>query len=178
MATIKVIDKEFEVTIPEETILKAIDRIAGEINRDMKDKNPLFVCVLNGAFMFAADLMKRITVPCEISFVKVASYKGTSTTGAVKQLIGFNEQVEGRTVIVLEDIVDTGNTMEMIIADIRGHKPAEVKIATMLFKPEAYTKSIPVDYVGLDIPNEFIIGYGLDYNGQARNLKDIYTLCK
>lgn len=178
MAKIKVIDKEFEISIPEEKILKAIDKVADKINRDLAGKNPLFVCVLNGAFMFASDLMKRISIPCEISFVKLASYSGTESTGTLKQLIGFNENIEGRTVVIIEDIVDTGNTMVKLFADIRKMNPADIRIATLLYKPEAYTKDITLDYVGLEIPNQFIVGYGLDYNGQARNLKDIYTLCK
>jgi hypoxanthine phosphoribosyltransferase len=178
MAKIKVIDKEFEISIPEEKILKAIDKVADKINRDLAGKNPLFVCVLNGAFMFASDLMKRISIPCEISFVKLASYSGTESSGTLKQLIGFNENIEGRTVVIIEDIVDTGNTMVKLFADIRKMNPADIRIATLLYKPEAYTKDITLDYVGLEIPNQFIVGYGLDYNGQARNLKDIYTLCK
>ncbi len=178
MARVKVIDKEFEISIPEDRILKAIDDVAQKINKELDGTNPLFVCVLNGAFMFAADLMKRITIPCEISFVKVASYTGTSSTGHLKQLIGFNEEVQGRTIVLIEDIVDTGNTMVMLFDDIKKHNPADVRIATLLYKPEAYNKDIKLDYIGIEIPNEFIIGYGLDYNGQGRNLKDIYTLCK
>ncbi len=178
MARIKVIDKEFETSIPENKILEAIDAVAGKMNQQLDGKNPLFVCVLNGAFMFASDLMKRINIPCEITFVKVASYSGTETSGSLKRLIGFNENVENRTVVILEDIVDTGNTIVKLIEEVKTMKPADVQVATLLFKPEACKKPISLDYIGLEIPNDFIIGYGLDYNGQGRNLKDIYTLAQ
>lgn len=178
MARVKVLDKEFETSIPEQTILEAIDRVAGKINADLSDKSPLFVCILNGAFMFAADLMKRVSIPCQITFVKVASYEGTGSTGKVKQLIGFNEDIKGRTVVLVEDIVDTGVTIEGLVAQVRSLGAADVRIATMLFKPQSCKKDVYPDYVGLDIPNDFIIGYGLDYDGYARNLRDIYTLIK
>ena len=178
MARIKVIDKEFETSIPENKILEAIDAVAFKMNQQLEGKNPLFVCVLNGAFMFASDLMKRINIPCEITFVKVASYSGTETSGNIKRLIGFNEKVENRTVVILEDIVDTGNTIVKLIGEVKTMNPADVQIATLLYKPEACKNPISLDYVGMEIPNEFIIGYGLDYNGQGRNLKDIYTLAQ
>ena len=178
MARVKVLDKEFETSIPEQTILEAIDRVAGKINADLSDKSPLFVCSRNGAFMFAADLMKRVSIPCQITFVKVASYEGTGSTGKVKQLIGFNEDIKGRTVVLVEDIVDTGVTIEGLVAQVRSLGAADVRIATMLFKPQSCKKDVCPDYVGLDIPNDFIIGYGLDYDGYARNLRDIYTLIK
>jgi len=178
MARIKVLDKVFETSIPESEILKAIDAVAAKINSELEGKNPLFVCVLNGAFMFAADLMKRVTIPCQISFVKVASYSGTSTTGTVKQLIGFNEKVEGRTVVLIEDIVDTGITIDGLVKQVEGMGAADVRIATMLFKPESCRPDVKPAYIGMNIPNDFIIGYGLDYDGYARNLKDIYTLVK
>lgn len=178
MARIKVLDKEFETSIPEDKILKAIDAVADKINVDMNGKSPLFVCILNGAFMFAADLMKRLTIPCEISFVKVTSYQGTGTTGKVKQLIGFNENVKGRTIILIEDIVDTGITIENLIKQVMDLGAADVHIATLLFKPQSCKPEINPEYVGLEIPNDFIIGYGLDYDGFARNYKDIYTLVK
>lgn len=178
MARVKILDKEFETSIPEETILKSIDGVADKINAELADKNPLFVCVLNGAFMFAADLMKRITIPCQISFVKVASYSGTQTTGSVKQLIGFNEDVKGRTVVLIEDIVDTGITIDGLAKQVESMGAADVKIATMLFKPESCRPDIKPSYIGMNIPNAFIVGYGLDYDGYGRNLKDIYTLVK
>lgn len=178
MARVKILDKEFETSITEETILKSIDGVADKINAELADKNPLFVCVLNGAFMFAADLMKRITIPCQISFVKVASYSGTQTTGSVKQLIGFNEDVKGRTVVLIEDIVDTGITIDGLAKQVESMGAADVKIATMLFKPESCRPDIKPSYIGMNIPNAFIVGYGLDYDGYGRNLKDIYTLVK
>ncbi|MDO4461332.1 MAG: hypoxanthine phosphoribosyltransferase [Bacteroidia bacterium] len=178
MARVKVLDKEFETSIPEATILKSIEQVAEKMNAELADKNPLMVCVLNGAFMFVADLMKNLNFPCQMSFVKVASYSGTSTTGTVKHLIGLNEDIAGRTVVLLEDIVDTGITIMGLRDQVLGMGAKEVKIATMLFKLESCTKELVPDYVGLSIPNDFIVGYGLDYDGYGRNLRDIYTLVK
>lgn len=176
MKHIKLSDKEFELSIPSGVIDKAIWRIAEKMDRDLKDKDPLMVCILNGSFMFAADLMKRLETPCQVSFVKLASYQGTATSGTVKELIGLNEEVKGRTVVVLEDIVDTGITISNILKQIEALGPKEVKVATMLFKPEACKIPLTLDYIGLEIPNDFIVGYGLDYNGYGRNLRDIYTV--
>jgi len=148
------------------------------MNQHLADKNPIFLGILNGAFMFASDLFKHITIPCQITFLKLASYDGTRTTGTVKQLIGINQELKDRTVVVLEDIVDTGITLDTIIRQLNGYEPKEVLIATMLHKPEALQKDITLDYVGFEIPNEFVLGYGLDYNGYARNLPEIYTLVK
>ncbi|MCU4176324.1 hypoxanthine phosphoribosyltransferase [Carboxylicivirga sp. N1Y90] len=176
MSRVKVLDKEFELSIPETDILKAVDEVAERINSDLDGKNPLMVCVLNGSFMFASDLMKRITIPCEISFVKLSSYQGTGSTGKVKELIGLNENIEGRTIVLLEDIVDTGLTICSTIDQVKALGPADVRVATMLFKPDACKKEVTLDYVGLNIPNDFIVGYGLDYDGYGRNLKNIYTV--
>ncbi len=176
MKRIKLLDREFEMSIPFEKIDSAIEGIAKKMNKDLIDKDPLMVCVLNGSFMFAADLMKKLDFPCEISFVKLSSYEGTASTGKVKELIGLNENIEGRCVVILEDIVDTGFTIEKIKNQLLGYQPAEVKIASMLFKPEACKVDIEIDYVGMDIPNDFIVGYGLDYDGHGRNLADIYTV--
>lgn len=176
MSRVKVLDKEFELSIPEEKLLQAIDQVAEKMNKDLEGKNPLMVCVLNGSFMFASDLMKRITVPCEISFVKLSSYSGTGSTGKVKELIGLNEDIAGRTVVILEDIVDTGLTIINTVKQIEDMGPADVKVATLLFKPEACKRDVKLDYVAMDIPNDFIVGYGLDYDGFGRNLKDIYTV--
>ncbi len=148
------------------------------MNKDLKGKDPLFIVILNGAFVFAADLLKNININCQISFLKVASYHGTTSTGTIRDLIGIDEDLKGKTLVVVEDIVDTGLTLEHISKLLKKHKPAEIKIATFLFKPEAYKKKLTIDYIGMKIPNEFIIGYGLDYNGYARNLKDIYVLAK
>jgi len=176
MDRVKVLDKEFELTISEENILKAVDEVANRINRDLEGKNPLMLCVLNGSFMFASDLMKRITIPCEISFVKLSSYQGTGSSGKVKELIGLNENIEGRTVVLLEDIVDTGLTICNTIDQVKALGPADVHVATMLFKPDACKKDVTLEYVGMSIPNDFIVGYGLDYDGYGRNLRNIYTL--
>jgi hypoxanthine phosphoribosyltransferase len=176
MKTIQVKDKKFKEAIPESEIQSAIQKIADRINNDMAGLNPVFVCVLNGAFMFASDLLKKITIDCEITFVKVASYEGLVSTGAIKSLIGLNHDIKGREVIIVEDIVDTGITIEVIIDQIKHQDPADVKIATLLFKPKAYQKDYFIDYVAIEVPNDFLIGYGLDYDGLARNLNSIYVL--
>jgi hypoxanthine phosphoribosyltransferase len=174
--TIKLHDKIFEPYLSEEKILQAVDSMAQKINADYKGKCPLIIPVLNGAFMVAADLLKRINIDCEISFTKLSSYSGTSTTGTVKNLIGLGNDVEGRDIILLEDIVDTGITLEKLEVEVEKFKPKSVKVATLLLKPEAYHFRIPLGYVGLEIPNKFIVGYGLDYDGLGRNLKDIYVV--
>lgn len=176
MKTIKIKDKEFEIFIPAKKIYEAIDVIAEKMNKDLEGKNPLFVCVLNGSFMFAADLLKRITIPCEISFVRMSSYSGTATTGDVKMIYGLEENIEGRTIVVVEDIVDTGNTMERMLKQLHALDPKEVKVSTLLFKPEALQHEVQLDYIALNIPCDFILGYGLDYDGYGRNLPDIYKL--
>lgn len=165
----------FKLSIPNSELVKTIERLALEITKDMKGKQPLFVCILNGSFIFAADLLKEIKLPCEVSFVKMQSYQGTDTSGVVKELIGFGEEIKGRDVIILEDIVDSGNTMEKVVKRLHETEVKSLKIATLFYKPEAYKKDIPLTYVGLEIPNDFIVGYGLDYDGLGRNLKDIYT---
>ena len=176
MSIIKIHDKYFEPYLSFDEIDKAITRIAGQINKDIEGQTPLFLVILNGAFMFASDLLKKIEIPCEISFVKLASYQGTSTTEKVRQLIGFDEEIAGRTIIIVEDIVDSGITMESVLGQLEKLGAADVRIATMLFKPKAFRKSYDVHYIGLEIPNDFIVGYGLDYDGQGRNLKDIYKI--
>jgi hypoxanthine phosphoribosyltransferase len=171
-----ILDKKFREMIPGDEISKRIDEMAAEINRDFKGKDVVFLGILNGAFLFAADLFKKIDLKARISFVKLASYQGTRSSGSVKELIGWNEDIKGMEVIVLEDIVDTGHTLELIIGELKIRKVAGVKIATLLFKPESYKKKIPVDYVGFRIPNDFVVGYGLDYDGYGRNLPSVYTL--
>jgi hypoxanthine phosphoribosyltransferase len=179
MKRVKIHDKEFELFISNEKIQMAIQEIADRMNSDLVDKDPLFICILNGSFMFAAEVFKRINfVESEISFVKLASYSGSNTTGTVKQLIGLNENIEGRTIVVLEDIVDTGITIENILNQLREMKPKEVRVATLLLKPDALKRDVDVQYVGLEIPNDFIVGYGLDYDGHGRNLSDIYSIVK
>jgi hypoxanthine phosphoribosyltransferase len=157
----------------------AIKNMADRMKKDLEGKNALFVCILNGSFMFAADLMKELEMnDVEISFLKLASYEGTASTLEIKELIGVNENITGRTVVILEDIVDTGHTIANVMAQIALKGAKEVKIATLLFKPEAMMSKIHLDYVGIEIPNDFIVGYGLDYDRRGRNLKDIYTLVK
>jgi len=176
MQTIKIKDKDFEVFISEQEIQQAIKSLAAKMNEELKGKCPLFVGVLNGSFMFVSDLLKNIETECEVSFIKVSSYAGTTTTGNVKQLIGFNEQIKGRTIVVCEDIIDSGITMETIVAELKEFEPADVKLATMLFKPGSFTKNYKIDYVALEIPDDFIVGYGLDYDGFGRNFRDIYKI--
>jgi hypoxanthine phosphoribosyltransferase len=176
MKRIKLLDREFSLAIPASDIKKATWQIAEKINRDLKDKNPLMVCILNGSFMFSADLMKLIEFPCQITFVKLASYEGMGSTGKIKELIGFNEELKGRTVVLLEDIVDSGVTVENSISQLKKLGVEEIFVATLLFKPEALKKDIKLDYIGMEIPNDFIVGYGLDYNGFGRNLPDIYSV--
>ena len=176
MKIVKIKDKEFAPFIPEKKILEQIDRVAEEINRDLADKNPLFLCILNGAFMIASDLMKRVHIPSEISFVKLTSYAGTTSTGTLKELIGLNEEIEGRSVVIVEDIVDTGHTIVSVIEQLKQKNPSDVRVATLLYKPNALKVELKLDYVAMEIPNDFILGYGLDYDGYGRNLADIYKI--
>lgn len=163
--------------ISKQEIQARVAELGQEIIRDCGDKSPLFLCVLTGAFPFASDLFRAVEgIDAEISFIRLKSYEGTSTTGAVKQVMGLHENIEGRTVIIVEDIIDTGNTIYNLVNDLKDRKAAEIKVATLLFKPEALTKPLKPDYVGFSIPKKFIIGYGLDLNGKARNLNDIYIL--
>lgn len=170
-------DKTFELFITEETIQAEITRLAAGINGDFQNLNPLFIGVLNGAFMFAADLLKRITIPSEITFIKVKSYHGTQTTGLVHTLLGLEDTtITDRHIIILEDIVDTGLTIQHLKALLQKENPASIDVATLLFKPEALLTPIALKYVGIEIPNQFVVGYGLDYDGQGRNLRHIYRL--
>ncbi|MGL4333043.1 MAG: hypoxanthine phosphoribosyltransferase [Bacteroidales bacterium] len=176
MDIIQVKDKTFKPFISNETLQENIARVAKQMDEELAGKDPLFIGVLNGSFMFIGDLMKALTIPCEITFIKLASYEGTSSTGTVKEIFGLSESVEGRTVVILEDIVDTGRTMERLINDLKAKNPADVKIASLLVKPEAIVCDVTVDYTVMEIPNNFIVGYGLDYDGYGRNLKDIYVI--
>ncbi|WP_084274482.1 adenylate kinase [Crocinitomix catalasitica] len=176
MRRIKVLDKEFEEFIGKDQLKKAIANLAFQINEDYKGKDPLFIVVLNGAFMFAAELMKRIDIECDISFIKLASYNGEKSTGKIDELIGLNAAIVNRHIILIEDIVDTGNTVGYIKEILNQYKIASVEVATMLLKPEVFNKKYEVRYVGLNIPNKFVVGYGLDYNQKGRNLNQIYQL--
>jgi hypoxanthine phosphoribosyltransferase len=173
---IQVHDKKFRLFISEERIQRQVKRIADEMNRDLADRDPIFLGILNGAFMFAGDLYKQLTFPCQITFLKLASYSGTYSTGSVKQLIGIGQDLKDRVVVVLEDIVDTGVTLETIIRQLSGYQPSEIRVATLLYKPEAALRDVHLDYVGMEIPNDFILGYGLDYDGYGRNYREIYQL--
>jgi len=166
----------FKIKITSSEIQKAVSDIAKQINTDLKNKNPLFLCVLNGSFMFVADLVKQVKIECGVSFVKLSSYEETSSTAQIKELIGINEVIKGRTVVIVEDIVDTGETIEFVYNQLKKLDAAEIKIASLLFKPEAYLKSLPIDYTAIVAPNDFLVGYGLDYKGHGRNLTDIYVL--
>lgn len=176
MSVVRIKDKTFKTSISQEEIQQRIKEVAAQINKDMADKNPLFLGVLNGAFIFAADLMREITIPCEISFVKLASYQGIMSTGKVKEVMGINEDLTGRTIIIIEDIVDTGRTMKQMVESLGTRNPAAVHICSLFLKPDKLQEPIDVDYACFSIPNEFIVGYGLDYDQQGRNLKEIYTL--
>ena len=176
MSRVTILDKTYDISIPEAEILKQVKRVAEQINKDMNGKNPLFLAVLNGSFVFAADLFRFITIPSEISFVKLASYEGTISTGKIKEVIGLNEDISGRDVIIVEDIVDTGSTMKRMLETLGTRNPRSLHICTLLLKPGKLSVPLNVEYVAMEIPNDFIVGYGLDYDQQGRNLRDIYTL--
>jgi hypoxanthine phosphoribosyltransferase len=176
MKEIRILDKKFKELLTEKDIQKRIDELARQVNNDLSGKEVVFLGILNGAFLFAADLFRRVDFPARISFVKLASYEGTSSSGSIKELIGWNEDIKNKTIVIVEDIVDTGNTLERIVGELVIRKASEVRITTMLFKPEAYTKDIPLDYIGFEIPNDFVVGYGLDYDGFGRNLPSVYAL--
>lgn len=176
MDIVKIKDKTFVPSISEADIKQRVKEVAAQINHDMAGKNPLLLAVLNGSFIFAADLMREITIPCEISFVKLASYQGTTSTGKVKEVIGINEDLAGRTIIIVEDIVESGITMRRMIDTIGTRNPESIHICTLLLKPERLKTQLDIEYVAFRIPNDFILGYGLDYDQQGRNLKDIYVI--
>ena len=178
MSVVKVHDKEFETFIKSETIQARIKEIAAIINIEYNGNRPLFIGVLNGALLFMADLVKNITVECELSFMKVSSYSGLQSTGIVRSLMGLQESVKDRHIIVVEDIIDTGDTAMYIIDELKKQQPASLKFATMLFKPKALKHDLKPDFVGFEIPSDFVVGYGLDYDGLGRNLNDIYILKK
>ena len=176
MDEIRILDKTFRKLISEEEIKRRIKELAGQINSDLAGRDVLFIGVLNGSFIFAADIFRQIDFPARISFVKLASYSGTDSTGSLNELIGWNEDVSGRTIIVIEDIVDTGTTIKQIVSDLIRLKASEVRIAALFFKPSSCKESIEIDYTGFEIPDHFVIGYGLDYNGYGRNLTSVYAL--
>jgi hypoxanthine phosphoribosyltransferase len=169
-------DKQFESFIRAEEIAKEIESLANRLSVDYNGKEVLFIAVLNGAFIFAADLFKEINIPCSISFVKVSSYVGTSSTGEVKQVIGLQEQIKGKHIVVIEDIVDSGLTIQKVSELLTHEDPASIEVCTLLFKPDAFQGTKSPKYIGFSIPNKFVVGYGLDYDGYGRNLKEICQL--
>jgi hypoxanthine phosphoribosyltransferase len=176
MRSITLHNKEFEIFITETEISAIVHSMANQINNSGV-KDPLFIAVLNGSFLFAADIMRKINIPnCEISFIKLSSYLGTESTGEVNELIGLGKNIRNRNIVILEDIIDTGITLEKIMSLLEKEKVADIKVATLLFKPEAYKKDIEIDFIGKSIPNDFVVGYGLDYDEIGRNLPHIYKL--
>ena len=176
MSSIKINGRRFRVSIPEAEIKNRIKQLAKEMSKDLEGKNPLFLGVLNGSFIFAADLMREMTIPCEISFVKLASYQGTTSTGKVTEVIGINEDLSGRTVVIVEDIVESGATMKRMIEQLGTRNPESVQICTLFFKPDKLKEDLNLDYVAFRIPDDFILGYGLDFDQAGRGLKDVYTI--
>ena len=175
-AVITIKDKQFKPYITRQKIEEAVKNLAHSINIELKGECPIFLAVLNGSFMFAADLLKEITIPCEISFIKLSSYTGTLSSGTVSEIIGLTEDISGRSVVIIEDIVDSGLTLERLTDILKRKNVKQIKTATILFKPASYKKNYPLDYVGFTIPDDFVIGYGLDYEGLGRNLKEIHVL--
>lgn len=176
MSEVTIKDKRFRIFIPEAEILGRVKTVADRMNKDLAGKNPLLLAVLNGSFMFAADLMRYLTIPCEISFVKLASYQGIASTGEIKEVIGLNEDITDRPVVVVEDIIDTGATMKRMLETLGTRRPVSIDICTLLLKPGKLKVPLDIKYTAIEIPNDFIVGYGLDYDQQGRNLRDIYTL--
>ena len=178
MPVIKVHDKQFEPYLTAEEIGQRIKMIAQQINEDYAGKKPLFIAILNGSFMFASDLFKEVTIDAEICFIKLASYKGTKSSGHVITAIGLDMDIIGRDIIIVEDIVDTGKTLSEFLPQIQHQQPASIAIAALLHKPEATVYPLKIDYLGFSIPNKFVLGYGLDYDGLGRNIREIYRLCE
>lgn len=176
MKNVTLHDKSFKPFLAKEEIQKAIQQLAISIQKDYNTLNPVFLGVLNGSFLFTADLVREFNSDCEVSFIRMASYEGTNTTGTVNTVMGLKESLKDRHVIIIEDIVDTGNTVEKLVEVLKKEQPSSLKIATLLYKPKAYQKNIPIDYVAISVGNEFLVGYGLDYDGLGRNLKDIYII--
>jgi len=176
MVKIALLDKEFKLYIPAEKIQVQVQSIADRMNDELKNEDVIFIGILNGAFMFASDLLRKISINAQVSFVKLTSYQGTTSAGNVRRLIGINEVLKDKTVVIIEDIIDTGSTIENIINQIKGFRPRQIYIATLLLKTEYYNKDIKLDYVGFQIPKDFVVGYGLDYQGYGRNLRSLYKL--
>jgi hypoxanthine phosphoribosyltransferase len=169
-------DKTFEIFLSAEKIQDRIAELAKEISSDLSGKRPLFICVLKGAFIFAADLFKRISIEAEVSFVRVSSYSGTQSTGEIKNVMGVSEDLTGRTVVIVEDIVDRGDTAVYLLEELRKNNPEKIYFASLLLKPKALRQEMIINYLGFEVPNDFLVGYGLDYDGLGRNYQDIYKL--
>jgi hypoxanthine phosphoribosyltransferase len=176
MDIITILDKTFKPCISSAHIADRVNMLADELNHDLKNQPVIFVGILNGAFMFASDLLKKITLHCTVSFLKFSSYEGTISTGTVNQLIGLNDEVHNKIIVIIEDIIESGNTLDTAMKHIKELNPKAIKVAGLLFKPDAYKYNYPIDYVGFTIPNDFVVGYGLDYKGYGRNLNEIYSI--
>ena len=173
---IDVLDKQFELLIPQEQLSERINEIARQINEEYEGRNPLFIAILNGSFIFAADLIREIDIPSEISFIKLSSYASLQSTGQIRELIGLQKNIFKREIILVDDIVDSGNTMKWLIEHLQELGPTSIEVVSLLVKPEALSNKIKIAYTGFEIPNKFVVGYGLDYDGYGRNFKDIYQL--
>jgi hypoxanthine phosphoribosyltransferase len=173
---IQILDLKFQPYISAEEINKSVTDIAKKIDNEFEGKNPLFICVLSGSFIFASDLLKKVSIPCNIEFVRLKSYEGTSSSEIVREVLGLNSDIKGRDIIIIEDIVDTGHTLAHFFDYLKSYEPNSVKLASLIFKKEAFQKDFKIDYLGFEIENKFIVGYGLDYNEYGRNLDAIYQL--
>jgi hypoxanthine phosphoribosyltransferase len=176
MQRVKIHDKEFAVSIPKDKIQQRTEELGSRISKDYEGKQPVFLVVLKGAFLFAADLLRNVTLECEITFLRVSSYEGTQSTGVVQSILGLSEKIHDKHLVIIEDIVDTGNTIMHLIKELKKSDPLDIKVASLLLKPEALKHNIHVDYVGFSVPNDFLVGYGLDYDGHGRNLSEIYKI--
>lgn len=176
MDIVTVKDKQFSLSISAQRIQERVAEVAAQISQDLEGKNPLFLAVLNGSFMYAADLVRNITTTCEVAFVRFSSYEGMESTGKVKEVMGLTDNIEGRTVVVVEDIIDSGLTMQQLLGNLREKNPAEIRVASLLVKPDNLEVELDIAYTCFNIPNDFIVGYGLDYDGFGRNLPAIYTV--
>mgnify|MGYP001369861862 FL=1 len=178
MKKVRLKDKSFQLFIDSKELNDSIESLSNKINQDYSDREPIFLCVLNGAFVFAAELIKRFNHECQVSFVKLSSYQGVQSSGTINSLIGLNEDIKEKDVIIVEDIVDTGQTIANIVENILNKNPRSIEVATLLYKPKSYQKQIPIKYRAIEIGNDFIVGFGLDYNGLGRNLEEIYIIEK
>jgi hypoxanthine phosphoribosyltransferase len=176
MQKVRIHDREFAVSIPKDRIQERIAELGKKITEDYSGREPVFLVVLKGAFLFAADLLRNVKLDCEITFIRVGSYEGTQSTGVVRSILGLSEKIHDKHLIIIEDIVDTGNTAMHLISELKKSNPLDIKIASLLLKPEALKHNIHVDYVGFSVPNDFLVGYGLDYDGLGRNLNEIYKV--